>query len=77
MGCYSPLKILLEVKMPITGTSVAAYELVDLIQRLLFFLFLFPYYPLSSCQVFLPLISALTGFHDWGGYQMGSTTDHL
>ena len=22
-----------------------------------------PYYPLSSCQIFLPLISAPTGFH--------------
>ena len=25
-----------------------------------------PYYPLSSCQIFLPLISTPTGFHDWG-----------
>ena len=27
---------------------------------------LFPYYPLSSCQTFLPLISVPTGFLDWG-----------
>ena len=25
-----------------------------------------PYHPLSSCQIFKPLISALTGFHDCG-----------
>ena len=30
------------------------------------FLFLIPYYPLSSCQAFLPLISAPTGFLDLG-----------
>ena len=26
---------------------------------------LFPKYPLSTCQTFLPLISAPTGFLDW------------
>ena len=25
----------------------------------------FPYYPLSACQTYLPLISAPTGFLDW------------
>ena len=25
-----------------------------------------PYYPLPSCQIFLPLIFRPTGFHDWG-----------
>ena len=30
------------------------------------FFSLLPYYPLSSCHIFLPLISALTDFCDWG-----------
>ena len=65
MGRYSHLNFLLEVKMPITGTSVAAYELVDPIQRLLFFV-PFPLLPAFLLPgLLLPLISELTGFLDW------------
>ena len=35
-------------------------------QKVLVFLSPLPYYPLSSWQIFLPLILAPTGFHDWG-----------
>ena len=54
--------------------------------------FLYPYYPLSSCQAILPLISAPSDFLDWGlvtrwaqllntsltiTYGMGSDTDSV
>ena len=58
---------LYQVEQPIRAASSALF-------------FSLPFLPaFPPVRSFLPLISAPTGFLDWGlvGYQVGSTTDHL
>ena len=55
-----------EIVFSVNGKALKPFDQVSKLKSIKFPSFFSPLtcYPLSSCQIFKPLISALTGFHD-------------